>query len=96
MRFTEYVNDRDSSDIGPEPMDTGEKLRDPDKPDKDGDLMLAMKEIIQLAKRAINTHQDALGDLSGNGKPTDEKPDNLDNVVTRPGADSSYRPGDDD
>ncbi len=95
MRFIEYVNDRDSSDVGPEPMGSGEMQRDPDRPNKAGDLMIAMKEIIQVAKRAMQHHQSGLGDLSGNGKPTDEKPDNLDNVVTRPGADSSSSPDDD-
>ncbi len=95
MRFTEYTRDRDSSDVGPEPMDTGEMQRDPDKPDKVDDLMSALKEIIQVAKRAIQIRQSGLGDLSGSGKPTDEKPDNLDNVVTRPSPDSSASFGED-
>jgi hypothetical protein len=90
----QYVEFRDEQDIGPEPMPDGQIQTDPDKPDRADELISALKEIISMAEKAIDTREKGLGDKYGNGKPTDEKPEDgsLNNLVSRPGPDSAQAP----
>jgi len=82
---------RDAQDVGPEPMPDGQIQTDPEKPDRADELISALKEIISVAEKAIDAREKGLGDKFGNGKPTDEKPDDasLSNVVSRPKSDSA-------
>ena len=93
--FKQYAEDRDEQDVGPEPMQTGlpgETQSDPDKPNKSADLIRALEDIIEMAKKALEMRSKGLGDLDGNGKPTDEDDNagdkNLGSTMARPKADT--------
>ena len=92
-KFTDYVEDRDAQDVGPEPMSDGEMTHDPDKPDKTTDLIRALEDVIATAKKALDARAKGLGDLSGNGKPTDDDDRSgdgqLGKTIVRPGADTA-------
>ena len=91
-RWDQFLTEREMNDIGAEPMGPGEFPRDPDKPDHTQDLMAALKEIIQVAKKALDMREKGLGDKSGNGDPNDENDDDsMNNLVSRPDPDSAEK-----
>lgn len=89
--FDQYIEQRDMQDVGPEPMGPGEMQNDPDKPSRAEDLISALKEIIHVAKKAIDAREKGLGDRNGQNKPTEEEGDGdgLGRTVSVPSSDSA-------
>ena len=86
-KFRQYVTEQEDGS-SPSPPEMGEDQRDPDKPDRVEDLIASLKEIIQVAKRAMDTRNIGLGDKHGSGDPNKDTTDDGNNVVTRPKSDT--------
>lgn len=85
--FVEFLADRNVRSAPPLVNGDGDEQRDPDKPDQSQELISAMKEIIDLAKRAIERRTKGLADKSGNQEDDHPTKDQND-IVTRPKADN--------
>lgn len=89
FRFIDYVTEQDAQDVGPAITPPGESQRDPDAPSRIDKLISSLKEIMQLAKRAIEEKESGLADKTGNQEPGKEHPTDMNNLVTRPKSDSA-------
>jgi hypothetical protein len=86
----EMDQQRNSQDVGPDPMQPGTFQVDPDKEDPNADLAAALEEIIELAKKALEMREKGLGDENPNQKPGNEEQEGapMSNLSQRPKADS--------
>lgn len=91
LNFETYKEFRDTQDVGPEPVVDGETQVDPEKEDRTSELVAALKDIISVAKSAMQAREKGLGDKPTHGKPNEEEPDDqsMKNTVSRPNSDSA-------
>lgn len=86
--FQQYVNEQDLKTLVPMGPAPGEQQEDPDKPKETevGDLLAALDEIIEIAKRAMN-NSGGLAEKSAKkpSNPQDKEPEDR---IVAPSADS--------
>lgn len=80
--FREYAAEQDDRMVRSNTIQPGEMQRDPDKPSDqiDSDLVNTLKDIIQMAQRAIEMREKGLADLKGG---QDDRSQNNNNVVVQ-------------
>ncbi len=86
--FTDYLMELDQNMSGGLPPEMGEDQLDPDKPDQADDLISALKNIIDVAKKALNKKSDGLADMSAaKDNDEDKERNDMSDLVSRPSAD---------
>ena len=86
LTFESYIQAKEAVSDTPL-VDAGTEQRDPDKPDNVDELMFALKDIIDTAKRALERREKGLGDSKGNKQEDDARDNRLD-TIDRPKSDS--------
>lgn len=88
--FDRYLIERDVQDIEQTAQLDGETQVDPDKTDRTSDLINSLKEIIQLAQKAISDRERGLGDEQlGRNPPEDEEDEGKNKLIGKPNADTA-------